>query len=361
MENVRFEVVSNDLFKEREVLINTQSVWQDASARFKKNKGAVFGLITITIILILAFVGPFMNEYKYDQVMTEYEKLPPRIQVLENFGIFDGTITEEKTLARAKNLKEYQRITKEYVKNGKEMVTIETNVYEKKGFNDVYFWFGTDILGRDLWTRTWEGTRISFYIAFLAVGIDMFIGITYGMISGYVGGRTDLIMQRVIEIIVGIPQLVIVTLLVLIMSPGIMSISLALIITGWIGMSRVVRSQVLKLKEQEFILAAYTLGSSPSQIIRKEILPNIFGQVLVMSMFSVPNAIFYESFLAFIGLGLRAPMASLGVLINDGYKSIMVYPHMLLFPVVVLALLMLSFNLLADGLRDAIDPKMKEG
>lgn len=324
-----FEQVFTNDNVQREVVSDTRTFWQDAFYRFKQNKGAVIGLIIIAIILILALIGPFFNDYAYDQVIKEHRKLPPRIPVIEKLGIFDGEIDG-------------------------------VNVYEEKGLDDVYHYFGTDILGRDQWTRVWVGTRVSFYIALLAMIIDMLIGITYGMISGYVGGKTDMIMQRIIEIIVGIPSLVIVTLLVLVLTPGILSISLALIITGWIGMSRVVRSQVLKLKEMEFILASKTLNSGSARIIFKDILPNIFGQVIVMSMFSVPNAIFYESFLAFIGLGLQPPMASLGVLISDGYKSILTYPYLVTFPVIVIALLMLNFNLVADGLRDAFDPKMKE-
>lgn len=324
-----FERVLINNISQMEMVSDTRTFWQDATYRFKKNKGAFVGICIIALILIMALIGPYFNEYTYDQVMKERTKLPPRVPVLENLGIMDGTL------------------------NG-------VNIYEEKGLDDVYHYFGTDKLGRDLWTRVWIGTRVSFYIAFLAMMIDMVIGITYGMISGYMGGRVDVIMQRIIEIIVGIPSLVIITLLVLVLNPGIMSISLALIITGWIGMSRVVRSQVLKLKEMEFILASKTLNSSTPRIIFKDILPNIFGQVIVMSMFSVPNAIFYESFLAFIGLGLQPPMASLGVLISDGYKSILVYPYMVVFPVAVIALLMLTFNLVADGLRDAFDPKMKE-
>ena len=270
-----------------------------------------------------------MNELSYKSKVDSHINLPPRIPMIEKLGIFDG------------------------VRNGK-------NIYEAKGFDDVYYWFGTDNLGRDLWTRTWIGTRVSIYIALLAVVIDMFIGMGYGLVSGYVGGNLDIGMQRFIEILSGIPNLVIVTLFVIVLNPGILSISLALVITGWIGMSRVVRSQVLKLKELDFILASKTMGASTSTLIIHDLLPNIFGQVIIMSMFSVPNAIFYESFLAFIGLGLQPPLASLGVLINDGYKSILVYPHIILPPVLVLALLMLSFNLVADGLRDAFDPKMKQ-
>lgn len=197
-------------------------------------------------------------------------------------------------------------------------------------------------------------------MALVAVVVDMVIGLSYGIISGYFGGKTDLIMQRIIEILNSIPNMIIVTLLVFVLSPGILSITLAIVIKGWIGMSRMARAQVLRLKEQEFILASRTLGSGDFKIIMKEILPNIFGQVIIISMFSIPDAIFTESFLAFIGLGLRAPLASLGVLISEGYKSFLVNPYMVLIPTTILAILMLSFTVVADGLRDAFDPKMKE-
>lgn len=324
-----FERIFRSEELQQDVVYKGISFWKDVRLRFYQNKGALVGLAMIILIILLAVIGPAINEHSYKSITTAHTNLPPKIPGLEKLGIFDGTI------------------------NGKD-------IYKKKGVEDVCYWFGTDSLGRDIWTRVWVGTRVSLYIALLAVIIDMFIGMTYGMMSGYIGGRTDITMQRAIEIISGVPQLVVVTLFVMVLNPGILSISLALVITGWIGMSRVVRSQVLKLKELDFILASKTLGASTKTIIIKDLLPNIFGQVIIMSMFSIPSAIFYESFLAFIGLGLQPPMASLGVLINDGYKSILVYPYMIIFPVVVLAILMLSFNLLADGLRDALDPKMKQ-
>ncbi|MDR1794221.1 MAG: ABC transporter permease [Erysipelotrichaceae bacterium] len=298
---------------------------KDAWLRFCKNKGALVGLIIILIILFWAIIGPMISGYRYDLVHKGWNNLPPKMPALS--FLFDGT----------------ERGVDIYAKIG-----VEQN-----------FWFGTDELGRDLFTRVWEGTRVSFIIAFVAVIIDMLFGVTYGMISGYFGGVVDMVMQRILEIINGIPNLVVVTLFVLVFKPGMLTIILSLMITGWINMSRVVRSQVLKYKEQEFVLAAKVLGANGFMILLKEVLPNILGQMIVMTMFSIPNAIFYEAFLAFVGLGLREPFASLGSLINKGYNSMLTHMHLLLFPVIVLALLMLCFNLIADGLRDAFDPKMK--
>ncbi len=298
---------------------------QDVWSRLRKNKASIVGAIIILAILIVALVAPLLSSYRFDRGIIEHQSLSPRIPILENFGILDGG---EK--------------------------------YKDVGAEDHYYLFGTDTLGRDIWTRTWQGTRVSLYMAFLAVVVDMFIGMSFGIISGYYGGKVDMLMQRIVEILNSIPTMVIVTLLVFVLRPGILSITLAIIIKGWIGMSRIARAQVLKLKEQEFILASKTLGSSDMKIILRELLPNIFGQVIIMSMFSIPNAIFTESFLAFIGLGLQPPLASLGVLINEGFKSFLVYPFMVIIPTTVLALLMLSFTVVADGLRDAFDPKMKE-
>lgn len=167
-------------------------------------------------------------------------------------------------------------------------------------------------------------------------------------------------MQRIVEVLIGVPTLVIVILMLMIMEPGIWAIIIAISITGWIGMSRIVRGQVLKYKTQEFVLAAKTLGASDTRIIGKHLLPNLMAIIIINMMFTIPTAIFFEAFLSFIGLGLQAPKASLGTLINDGYKFISYQPYMLFYPAFVLSLLMIAFNLIGDGLRDALDPKMKD-
>ena len=182
----------------------------------------------------------------------------------------------------------------------------------------------------------------------------------YGLVSGYFGGLTDSIMQRFAEINNSIPRLVIVTLLLLVLKPGFTTIVVALVITEWISMSRIARAEMLKLKEQEFVLASRTLGASHGRLIFSEILPNIIGQIITQLMFSIPTAIFTEAFLSFVGLGIPVPQCSLGSLISDAFNSFTTHPYQIVPPILVLALLMLCFNMLADGLREAFDPKLKE-
>lgn len=233
------------------------------------------------------------------------------------------------------------------------------NNYVEKGKDDVYYWFGSDLYGRDIWTRTWEGARVSLIIAVAAAIIDMVIGMSYGLISGYFGGKVDMLMQRFLEVANGIPRLVIVTLLLLILQPGMITIIFALMLTEWVGMSRIARAEMLKLKDQEFVLASRTLGAGSFFIIFKEVLPNIIGPIITQVMFSIPTAIFTEAFLSFVGLGIPVPQCSLGSLISELYNSFTTHPYQIIPPIVVMSLLMLSFNLVADGLREALDPKMK--
>ena len=302
---------------------------REAVRHFAANKGSVVSVVIIAIIIVMAVVAPILSPYSYRDVQSQFSNLPPRIPGLEHLGGFNGFMDG-------------------------------VNVYQQKNALSQYHFFGTDNLGRDIWTRVWCGTRISLLIAGVAVLIDVFIGVVYGLISGYFGGKIDIVMQRITEILSSLPQLVIVTLMVVVMKPGLSSIIISIMITGWIDMSRIVRAQVLKFKNHEFVLAARTLGVSNKNILFREILPNAMGQIIVTFMFSIPSAIFLEAFLAFVGLGVPAPTASLGSLINDGYASALSYPYMVVAPVVVLALLMLGFNLFADGLRDAIDPQMEQ-
>jgi oligopeptide transport system permease protein len=277
--------------------------WKDSWIRLKKNRGALASLVVIVVLFLMAFiVGPLLSQYgPYAQDLTRR---------------FVGPSSS--------------------------------------------FWFGTDEFGRDMWTRVWAGTRVSLYIAFLAALLDLLVGVTYGAISGFRGGRTDNVMQRAVEVLVGIPSLVIAILAMVVFSPGIVTISIAIGITGWVYMARIVRGRMLQLKNQEFALASRSLGASGSRLIWRHLIPNSLGPIIINLMFTIPSAIFAEAFLSFIGLGIQVPDASLGSLISDGAAEIRFHPYLLWFPSIVFCLIMICFNLLGDGLRDAFDPKMRK-
>lgn len=261
---------------------------------------------------------------------------------------------------------------------GVEMIKMDVDYYAVQNIKNRYFWFGTDKMALDLWTRVWVGVRVSLIIALCSLILDFTIGILYGTISGFYGGtKIDTVMMRITEVLGSIPALVLMVIFISISDrievlidsiiPGdqtqstirLIILIVAMSLTNWIGVARVVRSQILKLREQEYILASRTLGANKRRLMRKHLFPNIIGQILVMATFSIPGAIFYEAFLTFIGIGLPIPMSSLGVLVENGYASFQTIPSMLLIPAAIMSIIMLSINLLANGLRDALDPRMR--
>ena len=221
-------------------------------------------------------------------------------------------------------------------------------------------WFGTDDLGRDQFVRLWEGARLSLTIGLSAATIDLLVGILYGGISGYFGGGIDDIMMRVVEMLYTIPYMMMVILLMLVFGAGITPLILALTITGWLGMARIVRGQILQLKGQEFVLAARVLGADAWRIIVRHLLPNTLGPIIVWVTLDIPGVIFSEAFLSFVGLGVPMPLASWGTLAANGYQLMRVWPWLIIFPSLAIGVTMLAFNLLGDGLRDALDPRMRK-
>jgi len=332
--------ISKDMFElapqstiDNEVIAKPQlSFMKDAWLRVRKNKAALVSGVLLLLVILMAIIGPHLSNYDaYHQDVTK-ANLPPKIPGIEKMGIFDGT---------------------------QDVGGVETDVYKQNNIKE-YYWFGTDSLGRDLFSRVWVGTRVSLYIALLAAVIDMLFGVIYGLVSGFSGGRVDNVMQRILEVISGIPNLIVVILMLLIMKPGIISITIAMVITGWVGMARVVRGQVLKLKNQEYILASRTLGAKNKRLLFKHLVPNLSGVIIINTMFTIPSAIFFEAFLSFIGIGLQAPKASLGTLIEDGYKTFQFLPHLMIIPSIVICIILITTNLIGDGLRDAFDPKMRD-
>ncbi|MFC5529907.1 ABC transporter permease [Cohnella yongneupensis] len=221
-------------------------------------------------------------------------------------------------------------------------------------------WFGTDDLGRDMFERTWKGAQVSLFVGFAAAMIDLFIGIIYGGIMGYFGGKVDEVMNRFAEILYAIPYLLVVILLLVVMEPSMTTIIVAMSITGWINMAWIVRGQIMQLKNQEYALASKALGAGSMRIIFRHLIPNAMGPILVTLTLTVPSAIFTEAFLSFLGLGVQSPVASWGTMISDGVKSMELFPWRLFFPAFFLSLTMFAFNIFGDGLRDAFDPKLKK-
>lgn len=274
--------------------------WQ----QMKKNKLALCGLTIVIVMAVLALVGPWLSPYSYaDQDLTTANAWPSAVH-----------------------------------------------------------WFGTDTLGRDLFVRVLYGARISLSIGLVASLINVFIGVIYGGIAGLVGGRVDRVMMHIVDVLYSIPMLLYVILLMVVFKPGLLNIYLALGIAYWLNMARIVRGQILSLKQQDYVLAARSCGTSTWHILRYHMIPNCVGPIIVTLTLSIPDAIFTEAFLSFIGLGVSAPMASWGVLASEGINSMRSFPFQLFFPALALCVTMLGFMFLGDGLRDALDPQnQKEG
>lgn len=276
--------------------------WQDVWRRLKENKLAMIGLTFVILITIIAIIGPLLSKYNYYSQDLEIANQPP------------------------------------------------SSVH----------WFGTDKFGRDIFVRILYGARISLAVGYAASILNIVIGILYGGIAGYFGGKIDNFMMRIVDILYSIPMMIYVILLMVIFGAGLKSIIIALSIAYWLTMARIVRGQIMSLKQQEFVLAAKTLGASSMRILLRHLIPNCMGPIIVTLTLSVPEAIFTESFLSFIGLGVSAPQASWGTLASEALEGFQLYPTQLFFPALAICLTILAFNLLGDGLRDALDPKMRK-
>ena len=302
---------------------SSQGYWKGVAIHFFHNKFAVTGVILVGLVILFAIFAPIVSSYTYEQIIAVTDT--------------SGNEIVAKSLPPQMAGDDVQNL-----------------------FADKTFLFGTDDMGRDLWTRTWQGARVSLIIAFVAIFIDMIIGMSYGLISGYFSGIVDHVLQRFIEIAGSIPTLVIISILAIFMDKGIGLVIASLLITEWIGMSKISRAECLKIKELEYVLASRTLGAGHFHLIFKQILPNTIGPIITQVMFSIPVAIFTEAFLSFVGVGIVLPQCSIGSLIEAGFGNITILPYQILPPICVLAILMLGFNLIGDGFREALAPKLED-
>lgn len=266
-----------------------------------KKPGFKWSLYCLAFLLFMAIIGPWLTPYEYSEIRLSLKNLPPNSQ----------------------------------------------------------FWFGTDELGRDLFARIWWGARISLFVGIVAAAVDMIIGVLWGSIAAYVGGKLEEVMMRICDILHSIPYLLVVILLTVIRGPGILTILIAMTMTGWINMARICRSQILQLKTLDYVTAARAIGASHTRILFLHILPNAMGPLIAAMTLTIPTAIFTEAFLSFLGLGIQAPAASWGVMLNDGVSALRYYPWRLFFPAGMITLTMLCFNVLGNNLRDALDPRLQ--
>lgn len=309
----RFAPAEVDALEKEAISRPSMTFMQDAMRRLLKNKVALVCVILILFMLVLSIAVPMVSSFDYREQHYGHTNAPM------------GTVCDDPN---------------------------------SPGCGHVHI-FGTDTLGRDIFTRIWMGGRISLLIAFSTALIDFFLGVIYGGVSGYFGGTVDIIMMRILEILNGIPYLLIVTLLMLVLRPGIATIIIAYSVVGWIPMARLVRGQVVALKQQEYILATEALGAGAGRIIAKHLLPNSLSVIIVRVTLSIPNAIFTEAWLSYLGLGVPLPMCSWGSLAQAGIENFRLFPWQLIIPAVCISLTMLAFNLFGDGLRDAFDPKLR--
>ena len=283
------------------VAMESKTYFQDSWARFKKNRLALIGLVFIAMMVLAAIFIPMFSPFTYDgQDMT------------------------------ARNV---------------------ASSWQHP--------FGTDKFGRDILVRVMYGARISLAVGFAAAFLNLIIGVVYGGICGYIGGKIDLILMRIVDILYSVPTLLYVILIMLVFGSNIFSVLLAISVSSWVGMARQVRAQVLSLKEQEFSLAAYVIGASQGRILFKHLVINCMGPIIVNTTLMVPGAIFTEAFLAFVGIGISIPMASWGTMANEARAQLMLYPMQMVWPVAAICMTMLSLHFIGDGLSEALDPRKR--
>jgi oligopeptide transport system permease protein len=359
--------------------------WQDVRKRLWANKPAMLGLGFIILLVLAAIFGPMLSRHTYFEQNLKLSNVPPLFQTYE---VADSTGATTRFFFNSGNLNLYEvtpsgevaglirPAKKDLIKKqqqfkfGDREVLLDT-AKQQLSFADGtalaptgWQWnmsnvLGTDQLGRDVLARQLYGARISLTVAFVATLVNFFIGVFYGGLAGYLGGKADTIMMRIVEVISTIPLTLYVILIMVVFNSGFLSVVLAIGSVYWVDMARIVRGQILTLKQQDYVAAARTMGASTPRILIRHLLPNSVGPILVTLTMLIPSAIFIESFMSFIGLGVTPPEASWGTLTSEAVETLRAYPYQLFFPAAAISLTMFAFNFLGDGLRDALDPRLR--
>lgn len=378
----KFNIVNNKSIESEKIVGKSLGYWKDSFRRLFHNRIATFCLAFLIFLYILSWgitlisdtstiIEPQIPHPDNPSVMVEKRyltSLPPRIKGLEWISWFNGKI--DVTIAK-RNLTDptsswkykegtYTIKSCEIDKQGIEMCKISQDMYAQNNVKFLYFPFGTDDGARDQWIRVWYGVRNSISIGILVAIFDIVVGTLYGAIAGFYGGtKIDNIMMRFAEIYGSIPSIVLLILLASILGRGFWTMVIAMVLTGWINVATMIRAQFLRYRDHDFVLASKTVGASNRRLIFKHILPNVVSQLVILAAFDIPAAIFYEATLSFIGLGLPVNQPSLGNLITRGISQRVMLPYMLWIPTIILSLILLAINLLANGLRDSLDPRLR--
>ncbi len=358
-----------------------RSLWQDAWIRLRKNKAAVASAIVLAVLSLASIFGPMLSPHPYDKIYPQFVRVAPSLEAYPRADTVLPGLEKELARARLKASAEpelsgsnitvpftAQRETDERVLRyfeRSDLFSKPTIELAPDGLSGTltlnvarnYFLLGTDNLGRDMLSRTMIGVRISLAIGLLASIMSLVLGVGYGAISGYLGGRVDNVMMRVVDILYSLPFIFFVILMLVFFGRSIFIIFIAIGATEWLDMARIVRGQTLSLKRQEFVQAAEALGATRRGIITRHIIPNALGPVIVFVTLLVPKAILLESLLSFLGLGVQDPMTSLGLLISEGAQNMRGASWQLIWPALTLTLILFALNFLGDGLRDSLDPK----